>query len=282
MAGGWIYFFGAIASTILAYNFSSWLAQKAFLAFVPESVAEYVEYADKYLPQVVKNFYKKAMIVQSVVESIVLFGGNLFFLWLFNTILLQILITWECRRVSFQTLDIAARNALAGAISASVILFVWNLLTIIPFPLTKLLIAIEGFPLIGWMIIPLILLIFNLAFGAIGKAVALSQGCAAEAEPQNGTDTEETFDDIGNSPYPYINHDYEQCDQSHQSYQQKTCDINNIVGCLPTEHITPHTIDHFDSCNTSGIVSVCQNKPFGFCNRLQREQIIPLKFNNIE
>ena len=266
---GWIYLFGAIASTIMAYNWSSLLAEKAFLMFVPESVAEYVEYANNYLPSVVKKFYKKVMVIQSIVESIVMFGANLFLIWLFNTALLQILIWWRCKKINITTMDIAARNALAGAIPASILLLIWNLIGIIPFPITKLIIAIEGFPVIGWMIVPAILLIFNLSFGAIGKAVALSQGCA-----------EQPVEEFNNHhPYPVIDHPYQQCSESHP-YKHEACDINGIIGCLPTEVISPGIIESFNtdsvaSCYSDLHTKVCGNKPFGKCNNI-KEQIIPL------
>lgn len=181
--GGWIYFIGAIASTIMAYNWASWVGDEAFIfvtrMMMGETASTMIQYLESdYVPSIAKKFYKKFMIVQSIIETGALFAGSLFFLWLFNTILLQFLIIWECQRLNFTTIDIAARNALAGAISASIVLLVWNILTIIPLPFTKILLAIEGFPFFGWMIIPAILLVFNLAFGAIGKAVALSQGCA--------------------------------------------------------------------------------------------------------
>lgn len=278
----------------MAYNWSSWVGDQAFrmvtkfmMGETAASILEYMDYAEEYLPAVALKFYKKVMIVQAIVETIFMFFGNIFFLWLFNTLLLQVLISWECYRFNLNTMDVAARNALAGAISASVILLVWNLIGIIPFPITKIIIAIEGFPVIGWMIVPALLLIFNLSFGAIGKAVALSQGCAAQPAPQakEGESESEGFRDWDqshdNHPYPYVDHEYQQCNQAHPP-KQHACDINGIVGCLPHEVIRPGVVEGFDqaSCysDPQPPTGVCGNKPFGQCDNI-REQIIPLRSN---
>jgi len=234
------------------------------------------------------------MIVQSIVETIALFMGNLFFLWLFNTLLLQILIAWECKRFNFTTMDISAKNALGGAISASVLLLIWNIITIIPFPITKILVAIEGFPFIGWMIVPAILLIFNISFGAIGKAVALSQGCSSESNtPQ--IPTKESFK---GHPYPDIDPAYQQCRQTHPP-NRKVCGINNIIKCLPSEAISKGIVERFSSFeeNTHHTfdpetiaqcysdpkppTGLCDNKTYAQCNSpRESQQIIPLRTNH--
>jgi len=246
MAGGWIYFFGAIASTIMAYNMASWFGDKAFRFLTRIMMGErsvtiiaYLDQLKGYFPAAEK-FYKKAMIVQSIVEIIVLFFSNMFFLWLFNSFLLQVLITWECGKINQDTASIAMTNALGGAISASVILLVWNLIGVIPFPITKLVIAIESFPFIGWMIVPALLLIFNLAFGAIGKAVALSQGCSAE-KPQIHQPEQtkaEGFNSQG-APYPFIDNPYQYYPRIYQHPPRYTaCGINDIIHCLPSEIVS--------------------------------------------
>lgn len=322
---GWVTFIGTVAATILAYNFSAYMAEKVFFSLIPEEMEEYI----KYLPRILKKGAKKIMPLPSIVEMIVVFASNLFFLWIFNTIVLQFVIYAECQKIIFKPLEfpkgfgigftlgivaglfiglfiglqsglilglklggmlgtalgiggaahIAATNALGGAIAASVALLAWNILQLIP--ILSLLAVIEGFPLIGWLIIPFILIIFNLIFGAgVGKAVALHQACSSE--PEQAT---ELF-----HPFPTLdNYDQTGSTQSTQSTQStipsKTlnCGINNIIGCLRSEKI----IERFDKSKTQRnqcnlkkqTAELCQNKPFGVCDKFKKDTIIPLRSN---
>lgn len=270
MATGWVTFIGTVVATVVAYNLSTYFAEKVFLSMIPDEVENYIQY----LPRMAKKLMKKAMILQSIVEMIVMFAGNLFFLWLLNAVVLQIVIYVECRKFNMNTLDIAAKNALGGAIAASVALLVWNILQLIP--ILAILGMIEGFPVIGWLIVPIILLIFNLIFGAgVGKAVALHQACAGSSEEPR--ENQESF-----HSYPALDSAYQLCNQTHPD-KNKQCGINNIIGCLRTERVTEYfNSQDKDRCSSvSNILStpkwVCQNKPFGVCNN--KDIIIPLRSN---
>lgn len=176
---GWTTFAGTVVSTIIAYNISSFLAEKTMFAFLPYGVDEYI----KYLPRMARKIAKKAFIFLSIIEMIVMFFSNMLFLWLFNAIVLQIIIYIQCKKLNSETVKVSAINALGGSIAASVALVVWQILGLIP--LLNIITLIEGLPLIGMLVVPLILMIFNLIFGAgVAKTVAVNQACP----------TNETFD----------------------------------------------------------------------------------------
>jgi hypothetical protein len=157
---------GTIAATIMAYNISTGITEKLV----------YPSYM-QYVPTMARKFAKKVMMAQSVIEMILLVPLMILILWAFNTLVLQTNILWECNKINWDTWHIAAINALSGAISCSIILLVWNILTLIP--ILKFLIILESF-----YIIPILMLIFNLSFGAgLGNALALKDACSVPATP---------------------------------------------------------------------------------------------------
>ena len=183
---GWINFIATVIATIAAYKLATYYANKIaqFIIPIPYNVLYYLGQ----LPRMTQLFTKKAYVAFSMVEAIVLFFTMLFFLWLFNTIVIQLNISLECSKFNGDSLRISAINALGGAISAAIIVLVWNIITSIPFPLTKILLIIEGLPVIGALVIPILLLIFNLSFGAgVGNAVAISQACTTTNTTTNTT-----------------------------------------------------------------------------------------------
>lgn len=186
---GWINFINTVVATIYGYEYAVKYAERIanFIIPLPAGTLDYLQM----LPKMTQVFTKKLNIAFSIVEAVLLFGTTLFFLWLFNTIVIQINIFFNCKKINGDTLHISAINALGGAISAAVIVTVWNILTTIPLPFTKILILIEGLPVIGAMIIPLLLLIFNLSFGAgLGNAVAQANACSSDANKSNANTTQ--------------------------------------------------------------------------------------------
>ena len=196
-ASGWIAFFGTIASTLAAYNMSTMMAEGVMYLGLPEAAVGYIDS----LPRMLKKAAKKIFVVMSIVEMIMMFFSNLLILWVLNAIVLQLVIYVNCGNMSANTVSVSFTNALGGAIAASVALLVWQILGIIP--ILNIISMIEGLPLVGWLVVPLILLIFNLIFGAgVGQAVALSQGCS----------TTEAF-----HPYPNIqNNENIDCDNKYE------------------------------------------------------------------
>lgn len=174
---GWINFFATIFATYKAYWYAYWYAEYFASFMLPRGLYQ----ALQMMPFGAKAFAKKLQIPFAITEAVILFHTMLFFLWLFNTIVLQLNIFLECYNLSFDSIKIAATNALGGAIPAAIIVLVWNIITAIPFPITKILLVLEVIPYFGTMIIMSLLLVFNLAFGAgVGNAVAMAQACPSK------------------------------------------------------------------------------------------------------
>ncbi len=170
---------GTIAATLMSYNISTGITEKIV----------YPSYM-QYVPMLARRFAKKIMMVQSVIEMILLVPLIIFTLWMFNTLVLQTNILWECHRINFDTWHAAAINALSGAISCSIIILVWNILTLIP--ILKFLIILESL-----YIVPTLMIIFNLSFGAgLGNALALNEACAPTPPPSDDPNAPQPKSDI--------------------------------------------------------------------------------------
>lgn len=171
---GWINFFATIFATWKAYQYAYHYAEYMASFLLPRGMYQMLQL----MPFSARAFTKKLQIPFAIAEAIILFHTMLFFLWLFNTLVLQLNIFLECYNFSFNSIKIAATNALGGAIPAAIIVLVWNIITAIPFPITKVLLIIEVIPYLGTLIILSLLLVMNLSFGAgLGNAVAISQAC---------------------------------------------------------------------------------------------------------
>lgn len=169
---GWKSWFMPITTIIATYfvnGITEAIGNKVLMSFLP--IPDYLIKILQYAGPTAKKFAKRSTIIFGVIDAIIVFLSNIGFLWLANLIILTIGIFIECGKVK---LGVAAKNALAGSLAASIALLVWHIITIIP-ALGQLLTSIEVF----LFFLPLlILVIFNLSFGAIGNAVALSQGCS--------------------------------------------------------------------------------------------------------
>lgn len=125
-----------------------------------------------------------AFLTQIIGSSITTFIGikhalYILILWALSVIVLQIDILIECRKIDLHT---AAINALGGAIGASLVLLIWDILVMV-IPVLKAIFKIVNIipwigPMINASIDAQILGIFNLIFGmAIARNVALAQAC---------------------------------------------------------------------------------------------------------
>jgi hypothetical protein len=145
----------------------------------------------------------------SIAEAGIVFPVNLFLLWLLNFLILQVSIIIKCRKINGKTLRESGSSALAGAIPASILVLVWGILAAIPIIIGQVLTAIES-ALSMFIYVPtLLMLIFNIAFGAIGIGVATSKGCAPDAPPPEEK-KEESFANAN----VHQSHDF-QCSHTH-------------------------------------------------------------------
>jgi hypothetical protein len=128
-----------------------------------------------------------AFLTQILGSSVTTFIGfkhalYILILWALSVIILQIEILIECRKIN---LHVAAVNAVGGAIGASLVLLIWDILIMVLPQLKAIFKIISMIPWIGPMVYASIdaqiLGIFNLIFGvAIARNVALAQGCPPE------------------------------------------------------------------------------------------------------
>lgn len=125
-----------------------------------------------------------AFLTQILGSSVTTFIGfkhalYMLILWALSVVVLQIDILLECRKID---LKVAAINALGGAIGASIVLLIWDILIMVIPQLKAIFKIISIIPWIGPMVYASIdaqiLGIFNLIFGmAIARNVALAQAC---------------------------------------------------------------------------------------------------------
>lgn len=127
---------------------------------------------------------KRVAFFISIVESVLVFPINLVLLWLLNFVILQVSILIECRKINGKTLRAAAGSALSGSLAGAIVALAWGILASIPIFIGQILTAIEigvyTFSF-GLLVIPsLLMVIHNIAFGALGNAIAISVGCEGE------------------------------------------------------------------------------------------------------
>lgn len=179
----WTVFIGLMTYGLGNYFFIL-IASKLFN--VSESIIETIK-SSGFLQQLFAKRVPGVGTVVSILEAAMVFPSNLISMWMLNTIVIQCAMLIECEIRSgsdfWSTLKTSAGSALAGSLAASIAVLVWSILAAFPIVIGQILTVIEGGVYkfsFGWILISVLLMvIFNLMFGAIGYALAISTGCPA-------------------------------------------------------------------------------------------------------
>ncbi len=191
---------GTMWVTSATFGLGNWIIVKFISSFIPiPTWAITYLLSGNFLSEIVA---KRVLFIVGIIESVIVFPINLLLMWVVNTIILQISILIQCKKIDIDSLSIAATNALAGAIPTSIHLLAWGILAAIPVIIGPIMTLIETLPYtftFGLIHVPTIIaILFNLGFGALGNKIAMDKACPTLPSPtltptQDNT-TKEQFD----------------------------------------------------------------------------------------